>query len=253
MKGSTLWCRMEEMHEGHRKRHKERYLTEGLEGFKDHEVLELLLYYSIPRRDTNEIAHTLLKKFGSLNAVLDADPSELEATAGVGIHSAILLSLVPAIARRYDIAAIGDRPQLDSTARAGEYAMALLKGIPVERFYLICLDAQCRVTYAALLQEGTINQAAVYPRMVVETALRHRAHSLIIAHNHPGGALKPSKADIRVTRAVMDAVKPLGIDVLDHIIVAGRGYFSFAAERSMTEMDASVQQKETGYAAEPEK
>lgn len=228
-------------------------MKEGLEGFNDHEVLELLLYYCIPRRDTNEIAHFLLEQFGSLNAVFEADPADLEAVAGVGEHSAILLTLVPAIARRYEMSAIGNRPRLDSTAKAGAYAVALMKGLQVERFYLICLDAQCRVTYAALLQEGTINQAAVYPRMVVEAALRHRANSVIIAHNHPGGALKPSKADIRVTRAVMEAVKPLGIDLLDHIIVAERGYFSFAAERSMSEMDAGVQQRETGYAAEPEK
>ena len=241
------------MHEGHRKRHKERYLQGGLEGFKDHEVLELLLFYSIPRRDTNKIAHMLIERFGSLNAVFDANPADLMNTEGIGEQSAVLLSLVPAIARRYEIAAIGERPQLDSTAKAGSYAVALLKGIPVERFYLICLDAQCCVTCPALLQEGTINQAAVYPRMVVEAALRHHAHSVIIAHNHPGGALKPSKADIRVTRAVMDAVKPLGIDVLDHIIVTNRGYYSFAAERSMTEMDAQVQQRKTGYAAEPDK
>ena len=239
------------MHEGHRKRHKERYLKEGLEGFGDHEVLELLLFYCIPRRDTNTVAHKLLDRFGSLNAVLDADPADLQAVEGIGEHSAVLISLIPHIARRYELAAIGERPLLDSTAKAGAYAMALLKGVPVERFYLICLDSQCRVTCAALLQEGTINQAAVYPRMVVEAALRHRANSLILAHNHPGGVLKPSNADIRVTRAVMDAVKPLGIDVLDHIIVSNRGYFSFVAERSMTGMD--VKQAHAGYAAEPEK
>lgn len=239
------------MHEGHRKRHKDRYLKEGLESFGDHEVLELLLYYCIPRKDTNEVAYRLLERFGSLNAVFDADPADLQVVEGIGEHSAVLISMIPRIARRCELAAIGDRPQLDSTAKAGAYAMALLKGVPVERFYLICLDSQCRVTHAVLLQEGTINQAAVYPRMVAETALRHRANSLIIAHNHPGGALKPSNSDIRVTRAVMDAVKPLGIDVLDHIIVSNIGYFSFVAERSMTEMD--VKQAYTGYAAEPEK
>jgi len=237
------------MHEGHRKRHKVRYLKEGLEGFRDHEVLELLLYFCIPRRDTNEVAHKLLDRFGSLNAVLDTDPADLQAVAGIGEHSAVLLTLIPQIARRYELAAIGERPQLDGTAKAGAYAMALLKGVPVERFYIICLDSQCRVMHAVLLQEGTINQAAVYPRLVVETALRYRASSIIIAHNHPGGALKPSTADIRVTRAVMDAVKPLGIDVLDHIIVSHKGYFSFVAENSMTEIDETF----TGYAAEPEK
>jgi DNA repair protein RadC len=240
------------MHEGHRQRLKERYLKEGLEGFQDHEVLELLLYYCIPRKNTNDIAHRLLERFGSLNAVFEAEPDALSAVEDVGAHSALLLSLIPAISRRYALRSIGNRPQLDTTAKAGEYAVALLRGVPVERFYLICLDAQCRVTYPALLQEGTIDQAAVYPRTVAETALRHRAHSVILAHNHPGGALQPSKADIRVTRKVMEAMKPLGIDVLDHIIVGNAGYYSFAAERSMTDELAAVQQGGLPYAAEPE-
>lgn len=240
------------MHEGHRQRLKERYLKEGLEGFQDHEVLELLLYYCIPRKNTNDIAHRLLERFGSLNAVFEAEPDALSAVEDVGGHSALLLSLIPAISRRYALRSIGNRPQLDTTAKAGEYAVALLRGVPVERFYLICLDAQCRVTYPALLQEGTIDQAAVYPRTVAETALRHRAHSVILAHNHPGGALQPSKADIRVTRKVMEAMKPLGIDVLDHIIVGNAGYYSFAAERSMTDELAAVQQGGLPYAAEPE-
>lgn len=214
------------MHEGHRSRLKNRFLEEGLDGFDNHQILELLLFYAIPRKDTNEIAHTLLQKYGSLSGVLEADPKDLATTPGMGESSTVLLSLIPSLARIYLKDRWGERPTLSSTAKAGEYVLALFAGRTYEVFYVICLDAQHNVIYPALVHEGTIDQAPVYPRIIVETALRHKAHSVILAHNHPGGSPSPSPQDIEVTKRIRAALEPISISVLDHIIAAGAQYTS---------------------------
>lgn len=216
------------MHKGHRDRVKNRFLNEGLDHFEDHQVLEFLLFYSIPVRDTNELAHTLIRRYGSLSAVLEADVEDLMTVPGIGKNSAVLLSLIPSLSRRYFKDKWGDKPQLNSSSKAGEYLISLFAGRSYEFFYLICLDAQNRVNHAALIHEGTIDQAAVYPRLIVEAALRHQSHSVILSHNHPGGTLRPSASDIEVTKIIKNALDPISIRVIDHIIVAGDRYFSFA-------------------------
>ena len=184
---------MENLHRGHRKRVKERYLKEGLDSFEDHQVLELLLFYAIPMKDTNELAHRMIKEFGSLAMLFEAHPHEIARRCGVTENIAILISLIPSLARRYFQARWGDKPILNSSQKAGEYAVGLFAGRTYEVFYIICLDTQNRVIHAALVHEGTINEAPVYPRIIVETALRYQAHSVILAHNHPGGSLNPSE------------------------------------------------------------
>lgn len=216
------------MHEGHRMRLKERFLKEGLDSFEQHQVLELLLFFSIPRRDTNEIAHGLLNKYGSLSGVFEAEPKDLANTPGIGDNSALLLSLIPQLSRRYFNDKWRDKPELNSSTKAGEYAASLFSGRHYEAFYIICLDSQNRVNYAQLVHEGTINEAPVYPRVIVEAALRHKANSVILAHNHPGGTLNPSKADIEATNRIRTALEAISIKVVDHIIVCGGKYVSFA-------------------------
>ena len=117
---------------------------------------------------------------------------------------------------------------LTRSAGAGEYAVSLFIGKQYENFYVICLDAQNRVNYADCVHKGTINEAPVYPRLILEAALKHHAHSVILAHNHPGGTLRPSVADIDVTKKIAAALKPISIQVVDYIIVGGDKYFSFA-------------------------
>lgn len=216
------------IHKGHRQRVKNRYLAEGLDHFQDHEVLELLLFYCIPMKDTNALAHTLIKEFGSLSGVFDADPKDLCSKGGLTENSAILLSLIPSLSRRYNHGKFKNKPQLNSSSKAGEYAVSLFTGRLYEVFYVICLDSQNRVNHASLLHEGTINEAPVYPRLIVETALRHQANSIMVAHNHPGGSMQPSKADIEVTKRIKVAAEAISIKLLDHIVVAGEGYYSFA-------------------------
>ena len=216
------------MHEGHRKRLKMRFLKDGLDSFEPHQVLELLLFYSIPRKDTNELAHELLKKYGSLSGVFEADPKDLAQISGIGENTAYLLSLIPQLARRYSNDKWGDKPELNSSTKAGNFAVSLFGGRTYEVFYIICLDSQNRVNYSELVHEGTINEAPVYPRVLVEAAIRHKANSVILAHNHPGGTLNPSRADIEATRTICTALESISIKVVDHIIVCGEKYYSFA-------------------------
>lgn len=218
------------IHSGHRERVRERFMEEGLDSFKDHEILELLLYYCVRQRDTNALAHKMLKEYGTLHDLLEAHPRDIARRCKVSLNTATLISLCVPLARRYMNRKWGERPVLNSSFKAGEYAMTLFAGRIYEAFFAICLDSQNRVNHAALVHEGTINEAPVYPRLIVETALRHKASSVILAHNHPGGSLKPSVADIEVTKKIYAALKSISINVVDHIIVAGQSYTSFAEQ-----------------------
>lgn len=223
----------ENVHEGHRKRIRERYMKEGLDSFSDHEVVELLLFYCIPKRDTNELAHRMVKEFGTLHDLFEADPRDIARRCKVSLNTATLISLAAPLSRRYLKQKWGNRPILNSSSLAGNYAVSLFAGRVYECFFVICLDSRNRVNHSALVHEGTINEAPVYPRIIVETALRHKANSIILAHNHPGGSLKASNADIDVTRKICQAMKPISINVVDHIIVAGDRYISFAEQGVM--------------------
>jgi len=216
------------IHQGHRQRVKTRFLAEGLDGFEDHQVLEMLLFFCIPMKDTNDLAHKMINEFGSLAGLFEADPKDICKRCGVSENTAILISLIPSLSRRYFKGKWGDKPVLNSSSKAGEYAVSLFTGRTYETFFVICLDSQNRVNYAALVHEGTINEAHVYPRLIVETALRHQANSVILAHNHPGGSLQPSSDDIEITKSIATAIEAISIKINDHIIVAGDKYLSFA-------------------------
>lgn len=218
----------ENPHKGHREKLKQRFIEEGLGSFADHQVLEMLLFYTIPRKDTNEMAHRLLEKFGTLESLFDASPEELMRKGDVTRNTAVFLSMIPELARRYMIIKQGKKPILDSSSKAGEFVKSLFIGKNYEAFYVCCLNSQNQLNYAALVHEGTINEAPVYPRLIVETALRYQASSVILAHNHPGGSQRPSGADIEVTRKICDALKTISITVIDHMIAAGDSYYSFA-------------------------
>jgi DNA repair protein RadC len=233
--GKVMGSQNTEIHAGRRERLRKRFIVERLEAFEPHEVLELLLSYAIPRKDTNAIAHALLKKYGRLSEIFEADVCELADTPGIGEYAAVLLSLVPQLSRRYASDRWGDRPCIDSSVKAGEFARNLLVGYVYEVFYVISLNTRNLVNNASMVQEGTVNEARVYPRLVVETALRHKAVNIILAHNHPGGSLVASSADIELTKRIGQALSSISINVVDHIIVAGNGYYSFAENRLIGE------------------
>ena len=216
------------IHEGHRSRMKARFRDHGLDNFGDVNVLELLLFYAIPRKDTNELAHALLDHFGSLDRVFEASCSELEAVQGIGENTALLITLVPQIARRYLMEKGNCLPTISCSADAGKYLMPRLMLEKDEKALLLCLDAKKSVISCVNLGSGVVNAVDVNVRKVVESALRFRASSVILAHNHPGGVALPSREDERITREIASALKLVGIPLDDHIIVAGDDYVSFA-------------------------
>lgn len=218
----------ENLHQGHRQRVKQRFRQEGLDAFADHQVLEMLLFYCIPRRDTNELAHKMIRQFGSLSNLLEAAPEEIMELCQVSENTAILVSLIPSLARRYQQSRWRARPDLGDSTKAGEYAVSLFTGRTYEAFFMLCLNAQNRLTHTVLINEGTIDETAVYPRNIVEAALRYQAAKVVLAHNHPGGSMKPSRADLRITQIIKDALGTIFVEVVDHLIVAGEQYLSLA-------------------------
>jgi DNA repair protein RadC len=222
------------LHRGHRERLRERFIREGLDNFEDHQVLELILFQAIPQRDTNPVAHRLMQRFGSLSAVLEADPKDLAAVNGVGPNAAIFISLIPQITRRYFSDRIRHtRKPLNTSEAAAEYLVPLMAGRSEEVFYVICLDSQLRVLYPGLISEGTVKDALVHPRHVVEAAIRHKAASVILAHNHPAGTVRPSNHDHAITKRLVHALGAIQIQVVDHIIVAGEQTYSFQREGTL--------------------
>lgn len=215
------------LHKGHRDRMKSKFISSGLDTFDDHQVLELLLYYAIPQKDTNPIGHRLIKEFGSLAAVFEAGLEELQNIPDVGRHLAVLLKLIPELARRYSMDRIGKHPILNTSEKAGEFVCSLFVGHNTEVLYMLCLDGRCTLKKIVKLHEGTLDEVAVYPRTIIENALRTRTKNIILAHNHPSGSLRPSPADIKVTRNVLEALYNIEINLIDHFIVTDSGYFSF--------------------------
>ena len=181
---------MSNIHEGHRDRMRTRYLQEGADGMASHEILEILLYGTIPRGDTNEIAHHLLDEFGSISNLIEADPHEIAKTAGVGIKSAVFLSLLHELVLRYEREKLEQKPALTSIPRSVDYCKALLAFRPRECFYAICLDSRRKIIHTSKISEGTVNDAAVSPRLVVEKALRYKATGVLLCHNHPSGNVR---------------------------------------------------------------
>lgn len=214
------------MHEGHRNRMRDKLLSGGIENFKEHEIIEVLLYYCIPRQNTNEIAHALLEQFGSLRGVLDANADELQKVPGIGPNAAVFLTMLPQVLRRYELERFEKRPLLGDSTSSSLFVYELLKGLPEERCVSLYLDTRSRLIHYEILGSGIANQVGIQSRKVLEGAMRHRAVSVIIAHNHPGGSRTPSSGDLAVTYDVMNTLSAGGVRLLDHLIVTNEGVTS---------------------------
>ncbi len=187
------------MHENHRARLRNRYRNEGLGSFEPHEILELLLFYALPRRDTNALAHTLIRHFGNLSGVLGASVEDLAAVPGMGEHSAILLNMMLPLQRAYLKDASRERKPLTNANIAIDYARNLFAGRRSEALFLLCLDSRCRLIRECLLLEGTVSEVSVHPRRIVECALQNNSVQVMLMHNHPEGDPQPSKSDLLYT------------------------------------------------------
>ena len=240
------------IHAGHRERIRERARQEGLAAFSEHEVLELLLTYAIPQKDVNPLAHELAARFGSVAGVFEADEEELMRVPGVGRNAALLLSLMPQLMRYYQTNALGDKPVVMNLRQAYACCAPLFMGARQEHLYMLCLNKSGRVLHAALLHTGTVDQVALYPRIVVQTALRHGAHAVLLAHNHPGGNREPSFSDRRATEDVSAALKLLDIKLIDHLVFSGGNAYSMshgAVIAGNTENNFSYMREAVGGAA----
>ncbi len=203
----------------------ERYLADGIDRLEPHQILELVLFYAIPRRDTNELAHRLIEEFGSFSGVVNAPTDDLLKVEGIGENAAALLKLIPELTRYYYTESQTEIC-LNTAQKAGEYLLPRFIGWRDEVVYLVCLDAKCRAISCTLLHRGNVNSSEVNLRKATATALKYNAVSVILAHNHPGGLALPSPEDLHTTRRVKEALHIIGVELVDHIIVADNDFVS---------------------------
>lgn len=221
------------IHDGHRQRMRDRFRADGLEGFAQHEVLELLLYYAKARGDMNPLAHALLDEFGSLKGVLEASTDQLMTVKGVGQETATLISMIVPMFRKYQECLCAETQRLCHRSVSERYCRMLLAGLRYERLYMISLSASGKVLGQRLISEGSLAEVQAYPRKVVEAALNHNASGVILCHNHPGGTAEPSLSDFQVTKNIEAVLHHLGILLLDHVVVAGEDTYSMCAHEKL--------------------
>lgn len=219
------------IHNGHRQRLMDRFRENGLDEFNSIQALELLLFFSIPRRDTNELAHVLLDRFGSISRVMDASVEELMEVPGVGLNTATLLRLVKEAGRFYQVDRVKRDSLLQTMDDCARYLMPYFMGKQREMVYLLCLDAGCNAIACREVGEGDVNVAVISPRRVVEVALAEKASSVVLAHNHPSGVAIPSQEDVAVTRRLASALASVDVVLLDHLIVAENDYVSLVQSK----------------------
>jgi DNA repair protein RadC len=216
-------------HVGHRQRLRERFLKSGLAGFADYEVVELLLTLAIPRSDVKQPAKALIARFGNLRGILDAPVEELRAVPGIGNVTPVALQIIKAAATLYLQQSGEGRDSLADPARLSEFWRMRIGALRNEVFEVAYLDSGYRLLRDGVdrLEEGTIDRAAVYPRKVIEAALKRGAAAVVLAHNHPNANLTPSELDKVLTRAIVLAAETVHLKVVDHLIVSAEETFSF--------------------------
>jgi DNA repair protein RadC len=214
---------------GHRERLKTRFRDSGADAIADYELLELILFQAVPRRDTKPIAKALLARFGTFSDVLAAPEARLVEVPGIGSSVATHLKLVHAAAMRYARGAVRQRPLLSSWSAVIDYCRAAMAYEEKEKFRILFLDRKNVLIADEVQQTGTVDHTPVYPREVVKRALELSATAIVLVHNHPSGDPTPSRADIDMTKTIVEIAVPLGITVHDHIIVGRQGHASFRA------------------------
>jgi DNA repair protein RadC len=216
---------------GHRDRLRARFMEVGGDALPDYELLELVLFRSIPRRDVKPVAKELMKRFGTFAEVLAAPPARLLEVEGIGESVVIDLKIMEASARRLAKGEVAKRPVLSSWTSVIDYCRAAMAFMDKEQFRLLFLDKRNALIADEVQQSGTVDHTPVYPREVIKRALELSASALIPVHNHPSGDPTPSAADIKMTREIIEVAKPLGITVHDHIIVGREGHASLKGMR----------------------
>lgn len=242
-------------HTGHRRRLRQRFEENQLQGFSDHEVLELLLTYAIPRMDVNPLAHRLVNTFGSLSAVMEASPQELKKVEGMGERSALLISLMVPLFQRYEQERLQSKPRFSTYSALASYCTTLFMGVREEKFYLLCFDAKMQLIKAVNLASGTADEVHVSPKQLVREALRLNAVTVAVTHNHPSGDPRPSQEDIELTQSIREALDMVEIRLADHVVVGAYDTFSIFRNsilESMRQRDVYLAAEENEMKRRPE-
>ena len=212
-------------HSGHRERLRRRFIDNGLDGFEEHQALELYLFYAIPRRDTNPLAHRLLERYRNIGGVCDAPIDELERDFGLSESAATLLKLLPEMSRLYNESKLSDTNLIDPETVGGMIARRFI-GRTSEAVALLLGSAKGKILYFDIVAKGSVSSSDFPLRRIVDLAIRHNARTAYIAHNHPSGSLLPSRADVDVTKLLDSTLSSVGVHLLDHFIVADNEYAS---------------------------
>ena len=223
--------------EGHRARLREKFLTSGLRGFHDYEVIELLLALATPRKDCKDQAKAALRRFKTLQGVIEASPETLQEIKGIGPKNVFGIKFVHAVAGRYLKKRLVKKQPIRSSTELFDYLYHTLRDKKREIFKVVFLDAQNRIIAIETLFEGTLTASSVYLREVVQAALRHHSAGLFLVHNHPSGEPRPSSEDRLITRQLVHACRVMGITVHEHLIIGDITYFSFADHGQIAEMN----------------
>ncbi len=213
-------------HKDHRSRMRDRFLKEGLDNFNDINALELLLFYCIPQKDTNPLAHALVDAFGNLAGVLDAKKEDLLKVPGVGKNIATFLLLLRETSRFYQVEQSLPGRVLANLNECGNYLMPYFVGREVETIFMLCLDAKCKVICCRMVGEGSINSANISVRKIVEIAINANATTVILAHNHPSGLAIPSGDDVQTTGRIAKALELVDVNLADHLVFSGNDFVS---------------------------
>lgn len=218
---------MENPHKEHRNRVRKEFLSRGFDhNTPKHKILEMLLFYCIPRKDTNLLAHNLLDRFGSFSAIFEADEEELMEIDGIGENAAALLKLMLPVISAYSLEKHKKPNKVSTMDEIGDMFMDKYIGIKNERFSMACFNSKGEVCGFDFLSSGDVSSVGITSRMVVETALKRNAVGVVMCHNHPGGVATPSTADLNITRMINDVLKQININFIDHIIVCDDDYVS---------------------------
>lgn len=227
----------ENIHAGHRERLKKTILsTDIMDKIPDVKLLEMLLFYGIPQKDTAPIAHELIKTFGSFSGVLEADIDALVKIKGITRNAASLIKLMKPVCREYILSKYDSKETLKSYDDIGDYILTRYFGVSRENFSLLCLNRLGKIIAFDVLMRGSIDSVGVSTRTVVEQVIKHDAVAVVIAHNHPGGIAVPSAQDIKVTKELASILSSLSVNLIDHIIVADDDYISMAQSDEFKEI-----------------
>lgn len=214
------------MHQGHRERMRKKFLLNGFDNFEDHEILEFMLFYAIPRKDTNEIAHLLIEKFGSLDAILDAPINLLKEVSGIGESAAIFIKMISSLARTYIERKNNAKNNYKDESDLNQRIALKFIGRTEETVAIMLLDAKGKIIYDGIINKGSVNSVDIYLRKIIELITLYNASSILIAHNHPSGIAVPSQEDIETTVKLSNIFQSMNINFLDHIIVADHDFVS---------------------------